>query len=189
MTSAPQVTTLRFDTLDGAVAAMRERGLRLSTARRLILEDLFAAEGPVSAEYVARRLQLDVASVYRNLETMERHGLVGHVHLGHGPGLYVLVGRGEREHLYCESCGAVRTVDPAQFDALREMVRERFGFEARFTHFPIVGLCPPCAAKRSSEQGVGDAHRHGHDHAPAEDPDHEHRHSHGDHVHSHPHAH
>jgi Fur family ferric uptake transcriptional regulator len=172
MTSAPQAPVLRFETLEGAVAAMRERGLRLSTARRLILEDLFGADGPVSAEYMARRLQLDTASVYRNLETMERHGLVRHVHLGHGPGLYVLVGRGEREHLYCEGCGAVRTVDPEQLDALREQVREQFGFQVRFTHFPIVGLCPQCAADDEPR-----------------DTDPEHEHSHGDHVHSHPHAH
>lgn len=147
MTSSPQAPTVRFETIAEAVAAMRERGLRLSTARRLILEDLFDAPGPASAEQVARRVSLDAASVYRNLETMERHGLVRHVHLGHGAGLYVLVGRGEREHLYCEQCGAVVTVDPAQLDSLREMVRERFGFEARFTHFPIVGLCPRCAAE------------------------------------------
>jgi Fur family ferric uptake transcriptional regulator len=199
VTSAPQAPTLHFETLDGAVAAMRQRGLRLSTARRLILEDLFAADGPVSAEYVARRLHLDVASVYRNLDTLERHGLVRHVHLGHGPGLYVLVGRGEREHLYCEGCGAVRTVDPAQLDPLRDMVEQLFGFEVRFTHFPIVGLCPRCAAKpvgdRASgerEQESGDVHHHGHgDLAPGagnqHGPEHVHQHSHGDHVHSHPH--
>jgi Fur family transcriptional regulator, ferric uptake regulator len=175
MTSAPQVPTLRFETLDGAVAAMRERGLRLSTPRRLILEDLFGADGPVSAEYVAKRLHLDVASVYRNLETMERHGLVRHVHLGHGPGLYVLVGRGEREHLYCEGCGAVRTVEPEEIDSLRDAIRVQFGFHVRFTHFPIVGLCPQCAV--AGEQ----------DDSPLADPEHEH--SHGDHVHSHPHAH
>jgi Fur family ferric uptake transcriptional regulator len=172
MTSAPQAPTIHFETLDQAVAAMRERGLRMSTPRRLILEDLFAADGPVSAEYVARRLSLDVASVYRNLETMERHGLVRHVHLGHGPGLYVLVGRGAREHLYCEGCGAVRSVDPEQLDALRGIVRGEFGFEARFTHFPIVGLCAKCAA--------GDTPR---------GADHQHEHSHGDHVHSHLHEH
>jgi Fur family ferric uptake transcriptional regulator len=172
MTSAPQAPTLRFETLEGAIAAMRQRGLRLSTARRLILEDLFAADGPVSAEFVARRLSLDAASVYRNLETMERHGLVRHVHLGHGPGLYVLVGRGEREHLYCEGCGAVRTVTPEHLDALRSMVREQFGYEARFTHFPIVGLCPRCAG---GEEPRG------------ADP--QHAHSHGDHVHAHPHEH
>jgi hypothetical protein len=27
-------------------------------------------------------------------------------------------------------------------------VRDLTGFEARFSHFPIVGLCPECAAKR-----------------------------------------
>ncbi|HWF25966.1 MAG TPA: Fur family transcriptional regulator [Solirubrobacteraceae bacterium] len=172
MTSAPPAPTIRFETLDEAVAVMRERGLRMSTPRRLILEDLFTADGPVSAEYVARRLSLDAASVYRNLETMERHGLVRHVHLGHGPGLYVLVGHGAREHLYCEGCGAVRTVDPEQLDALRGIVREQFGFEARFTHFPIVGLCPRCAAGETPRGA-----------------DHEHEHSHGDHVHSHPHEH
>lgn len=172
MTSAPQVPALRFESLDGAIAAMRERGLRLSTPRRLILEDLFAADGPVSAEYVARRLQLDVASVHRNLDTMERHGLVRHVHLGHGPGLYVLVGRGESEHLYCEGCGAVMTVDPQQLDPLRELVRETFGFEVRFTHFPIVGLCPRCAAQVSDGR-----------------PAPQYQHSHGDHVHAHTDAH
>jgi Fur family ferric uptake transcriptional regulator len=175
MTSAPQVPALRFETLEGAVAAMRERGLRLSTARRLILEDLFGADGPVSAEYVAKRVHLDVASVYRNLETMERHGLLRHVHLGHGPGLYVLVGRGEHEHLYCEGCGAVRTVEPDQLDSLRDIVRDQFGFQVRFTHFPIVGLCPRCAA----DDADADSH----------DADPKHQHSHGDHVHSHPHAH
>lgn len=175
MTSAPQVPALHFETLEGAVTAMRERGLRLSTPRRLILEDLFGADGPVSAEYLARRLHLDVASVYRNLETMERHGLVRHVHLGHGPGLYVLVGRGEREHLYCESCGAVRTVEPEELDSLRDVVRERFGFHVRFTHFPLVGLCPRCAGESA------------HDHPDAAGSGHQH--SHGDHVHSHPHAH
>jgi Fur family ferric uptake transcriptional regulator len=172
MTSAPRAPALRFETVEGAIAAMRERGLRLSTPRRLILEDLFVADGPVSAEYVARRLSLDLASVYRNLETMERHGLVSHVHLGHGPGLYVLVGRGEREHLYCEGCGAVHTARPEELDALRAVVRAQFGYEARFTHFPIVGLCSRCAAGREPRGA---------------DPRHEH--SHGDHVHAHEHAH
>jgi len=46
---------------------------------------------------------------YRNLETLEEVGLVRHVHLGHGPGLYALAAP-EHEYLVCESCHAVRTV-------------------------------------------------------------------------------
>lgn len=37
-------------TLASAIVTVRARGLRVSTARRMILEALFAAEGPVSAE-------------------------------------------------------------------------------------------------------------------------------------------
>jgi Fur family ferric uptake transcriptional regulator len=145
MTVAPDAPPIPFADLADAIGALRERGLRLSSTRRLVLEALFAADGPVSAEHVARSLSLDLASVYRNLETLERHGLTRHVHFGHGPGLYVLVGRGEREFLFCEHCRAVRALDPEQLDPVRERIRELFGYEARFTHFAIVGTCPQCA--------------------------------------------
>jgi Fur family transcriptional regulator, ferric uptake regulator len=148
MTSAPNVEPLAFDDLPGAVNALRERGMRLSTSRRLVLEALFAAEGPVSAEQLAEQRELELTSVYRNLETLERLGIARHVHLGHGPGLYLLVGRGQREYLYCERCGTARMVDPEQLDQVRAQIRDRFGHEARFTHFPIVGTCVEC--ERSS---------------------------------------
>jgi Fur family transcriptional regulator, ferric uptake regulator len=150
MTRASEGTALRFADLPSAVAALRAAGLRVTAARRLVLDALFAAEGPCSAEQIARAVggedaEGDAASVYRNLEAFERCGIVRHVHLGHGPGLYALVGEGEREYLHCEYCGATRAVAPAELDAVRELVRERFGWQARFSHFPIVGRCPRCA--------------------------------------------
>jgi Fur family ferric uptake transcriptional regulator len=145
MTLAPDAPPVECQTLADAVAALRERGLRLSAVRRLVLEALFEQDAPMSAEEIARRRNLDPSSVYRNLEALESQGLLRHVHLGHGPGLYAPRGRGEREYLFCESCGAVRALAPSELDGVRDRVRERFGYEARFTHFPIVGLCPACA--------------------------------------------
>lgn len=145
MTSAPDVEPLSFDDLAGAVDALRKRGLRLSTSRRLVLEALFAADAPVSAEQLAEQRGLDLASVYRNLETLERLGLARHVHFGHGPGLYVLVGRGEREYLFCERCRTPRAVEPEELDGVRDQIKHRFGHEARFTHFAIFGTCAECA--------------------------------------------
>jgi Fur family transcriptional regulator, ferric uptake regulator len=89
---------------------------------------------------------LEESSVYRNLEVLERHGLTRHVHLGHGPGLYALVGRDEGEYLYCQRCDKVTLLGPEELDPVREHLREHFGHTARFTHFAIVGLCEPCAA-------------------------------------------
>jgi Fur family ferric uptake transcriptional regulator len=140
-----------------AVGALRARGLRVSAARRLVLEALYASEGPVSAEEIAGglhgRLPLpDLASVYRNLDTLETVGLVQHVHLGHGPGLYALAGR-HRGWAVCEACGACVTLDAAAAADVREAVERATGFEAHFSHFPIVGVCAAC-----SQEGTGHAH-------------------------------
>ena len=116
-----------------------------------------AAGDPISAEEIAdglggRLTRLDVTSVYRNLETLGGLGLVRHFHAGHGPGRYVLAGSGEREYLSCESCGALESVDPTELDEVRAAVRDRWGFSARFSHFPIVGLCARCAQR--GDQGA-----------------------------------
>jgi Fur family ferric uptake transcriptional regulator len=143
----------QFEDVASAIAALRARGLRVTQARRSILQALFAADGaPLPVEAIARAAggpgtSLDAASVYRNLEAFERVGVARHVHLGHGPGLYALVGEGEREYIYCEGCGKARAVAPAELDDVRSVVSERFGYSARFTHFPIVGLCADCLAR------------------------------------------
>ncbi len=122
--------------------------------RRTVLQALFAADRPVSAEEIAGGLggrlpALDLASAYRNLECLEELGLVRHVHLGHGPGLYSLAGRADREYLVCEHCHDVTAVEPATLDAARDAIRAALGHEARFDHLPIAGLCPRCAAGRT----------------------------------------
>lgn len=158
MTESPRVAPLRFETLEDVAAAIRASGRRLSAARRMILEELFAADAPVSAERIAERLAdrgtaFDLTSIYRNLERLETMGVVRHVHFGHGPGLYSLLGQGECEYLVCERCGKVVSVEPRQLDQAREAVRRRFGYEVRFSHFPLIGLCPACASQPAEAEG------------------------------------
>jgi len=83
MTVSPDVPPLAVDSLLEAEQALRRSGLRLSTPRRLVLEALFAADGPVAASDLAQQLSIDESSVYRNLEVLEHRGLIRHVHLGH----------------------------------------------------------------------------------------------------------
>ena len=153
MTVSPDRKPVIVTDLDAAIEVVRSGGLRVTAARRLVLEALLAAREPISAEDIADGLggkltQSDLASVYRNLETLGELGLVRHFHAGHGPGRYVLSGFGDREYLACESCGALQSVEPAALDGVRDVVRELAGFEARFSHFPIVGLCARCARNR-----------------------------------------
>ena len=162
MTTTHRSPAVAATDVEAAVEALRERGLRVSAARRLVLEALFGAAGPVSVERIAEGLEgrlprSDLASVYRNLETLEEVGLVRHVHLGHGPGLYALAAP-EHEYLVCESCHAVRSVAKEELDGIRGQVRDRFGYEARFTHFPLVGLCPDCIDESHDHEARALAH-------------------------------
>ena len=222
MPSASYSPTRKITEIDQAVAVLRDGGLRVSASRRVVLEGLLQAEGPVSAEYLAsglggRTSACDLPSAYRNLELFERLGLVRHVHIGHGPGLYALADDSAGAYLVCEHCDQLSRLSAADLEAIRLRIGEQTGFEAHFSHFPIVGLCRRCAARRATRpikgeavahHGDDEAHEHPHDdshshehshggetHSHPHDThehdhvDHEHEHSHGDHVHSHPHVH
>lgn len=145
MTEPPDSPPQVFASVQDAIRALRESGLRLSTARRLVLDALFEAAGPVTAAHLSRTLSLDESSVYRNLELLEQRGLVRHLHLGHSPGLYVLASENDVEYLYCERCAKVTAVTPDRLDPIRAQIHSEFGYTPRFTHFAIVGLCRACA--------------------------------------------
>ena len=156
MTSTKHAAPLRFDSTRDAFAELRRRGMRLSAARRLVLEVLYRADRLLSAEEIAGGLDdvvpgSDLASVYRNLETLEEIGLVRHVHFGHRAGLYALQGRGACEYLVCEFCGHYQTISVDALNTVRAEIRSRFGFEAHFAHFPITGACQACASRYAAE--------------------------------------
>jgi Fur family ferric uptake transcriptional regulator len=149
MTAACAAPILTARSPEAVLNLLRGNGMRVSTARRAVVTTLFAAGGPVSAEQIAAgldgsRLEVDLASVYRNLEKLEQLGVVRHFHAGHGPGRYELAGEHEREYLACDRCGAVVEASPEELEPIREEIRKRFGYEVRFTHFPMVGLCAGC---------------------------------------------
>jgi Fur family ferric uptake transcriptional regulator len=145
----PAATPIReFSGIEEVFDALRAEGHRVTTPCRLVLEALFRADGPISAQQIVGDSPVagfEPSSVYRNLERLEQLGVIRHVHLGHGPSLYLLVGSGEQEFLLCEGCGAVKSVDPSALDPLREQIERDFDYRARFSHFPIVGLCATCA--------------------------------------------
>ncbi len=149
MTVVERGTPLDVRDLDDVAAAVRQAGGRLTAARRAVVEALFAAaDDPLTAEQIAEGVagrRLDLASVYRNLERLEELGVVRHVHLGHGAGVYTLSRGSGRDYLVCGRCGRVVTVDPAKLAGARAEIREVTGYAANFGHFPIHGLCRRCA--------------------------------------------
>jgi Fur family ferric uptake transcriptional regulator len=142
MTVPHRTEALAAPSITAAVVALRMRGMRVSGPRRTLLEALFRADEPLTAEALAG--DLDLASVYRNLDALEAVGLVRHVHVGHGPGMYALAAARDRGYVACERCGRHVALAPRALSAVRAAVRVATGHTCDFSHFPIVGLCPDC---------------------------------------------
>src|ERR687895_577208 len=110
------------DRKEAILAALRDQGARMTTARRALISALVDAESHVTADDLAATVQArhpDVhrSTIYRTLDALERLGVIDHVHLGHGRAVYHLADE-PHHHLVCEACGAVIEVPDDMFDGL-----------------------------------------------------------------------
>jgi len=138
-------------TLEDALELVRRSGGRVTASRRLLLRALFATPGHRTAEELAAEVQAEdpeihLSTVYRNLEELERLGVIVHSHFGHGPATYHLAGW-LHGHLVCEECGTLLEVPATVFDGLVTEARERFGFTIDPHHVALLGRCAGCAAR------------------------------------------
>src|SRR5271165_1171038 len=111
---------------------MRSTGGRVTTPRRLLVRSLFEAEGHRTAEELAAEIQaqapdVSISTVYRNLEELERLGVVVHAHLGHGPATYHLTSAAHG-HFVCEVCGTMIEAPDELFRGLARVASSEFDF-------------------------------------------------------------
>lgn len=140
---------MALEALDGLVARLRSDGVRITTARRLVLRALVDGPTHPSADELltaVRSMAPDVhaSTVYRNLEELERLGVIVHTHLGHGAATYHLATEAHG-HLVCERCGLALEAPQDLVDEMALGALERLGFVLRPYHFAVLGLCAACA--------------------------------------------
>jgi Fe2+ or Zn2+ uptake regulation protein len=130
------------------LAALRAEGNRVTTPRRLLIAGLIEAGGHRTAEELAQSVHevapdVHLSTIYRNLEELERLGLVSHAHLGHGPATYHLASE-VHGHFVCEDCGALFEAPDELFASLGRLALERHRFHIDPHHFAVLGRCSAC---------------------------------------------
>ncbi len=136
------------------IQALRDDGLRVTTARRAVCEVLAESQGEhLSAadvlERVARSpdISVDQSTIYRTLETLERAGLITHTHFGQGPLVYHLADEPPHQHLVCISCGRAEGIPESELRSFFDEITTRTGFVPDPTHMALSGRCAECAAR------------------------------------------
>ena len=142
---------------------LHERGLRMTPQRQLVL-DAVRTLGHATPEQICAQVQqtapaVNITTIYRTLDLLDRIGLVRHTHLGHGAPTYS-AGEHEHVHLVCHRCGTVDEVDASLLDDLAGTLAQAVGFTLDPTHVALSGLCARCDAE-SDEEPVGHTSREG----------------------------
>lgn len=138
-----------IDPVARTLELVRARGGRVTTSRRFLLRCLFEGGGHRTAEELAAEVNalapdVHMSTIYRNLDELERLGVVVHSHLGHGPATYHLA-TDDHGHLVCDVCGSVTEAPGALFVELSAAAHANYGFSVDPRHFAVLGRCSQCS--------------------------------------------
>lgn len=128
---------------------LRERGVRLTPQRRLILRRAvthlhFAAEELVEE---VRKIDGSVArgTVYRTLTLLHQAGVLEKHDFQYGPPYYeVTLGKAHHDHLMCIQCGEIIEFQEPRVERLQDEVVRRYGYQLLSHTHKLYGLCPQC---------------------------------------------
>ncbi len=139
--------------MDEAERLCRERGVKLTTLRRRVLELIWQSHRPVTAYALLELLvregrRAQAPTVYRSLQFLLDAGLI---HRIESLNAYVGCTRPRQRHdvgiFICESCGEVAEVSDPGIGRSIMRAASRVGFDARSGVIEVSGTCRTCSER------------------------------------------
>ena len=146
---------------------LERRGLKLTSERQALFDELFARHEHFEADELLVRLRtkhkkISRATIYRTLDLLVDSGIVGRVRIGESGYRYERLRAGEHhDHLICNECGRVIEFFEPAIESLQDEVCEKYGFLALSHSHQLRGICRQCrpraARKQAETSHAGDA--------------------------------
>lgn len=136
---------------------LRKRGYRLTPQRFMIMSVIQEANGHLSVEQIAERVQarnpyVSLSTIYRTLELLRELGLVRENRLpGENPHYEAADGQAHH-HLVCKGCRAVIHLDQHLLGDLAEKLQEEFHFQGLTLDLMATGYCNTCWQQIQKEE-------------------------------------
>lgn len=123
---------------------------RMTVQRQAILDLINASNRHWDAEELSRELadrgqSVGIATVYRNLTTLEEAGLVASIRLDDRK-RYERADKQHHDHMVCTECGAIEEFSHDKIEALQQAAAEKKGFEMVGHQLVLFGRCARCSA-------------------------------------------
>ena len=134
--------------VEDVIDLLRQRRLRMTPQRRVIVAEIMRTQGHISPTVLARKVQgempgVNASTIYRTLALLEEAGVLAHAHL-EGGAEYHRAEEAGHVHLTCSRCGTGDDLSLDEAAALQQLIERHRGFLPDLTHFAISGLCAEC---------------------------------------------
>ena len=134
--------------------ALRQRGIRLTRQRRVILQVMDSAEQHLDVDQILERAQkisseVHLVTVYRTIDLLKKHGLIDELDLLHLRGdRHYCETHGPRDHIHvvCLRCGKVREFESRLYEQLKEQIARDFSMKVTVSRTEVGGICNDCLA-------------------------------------------
>jgi Fur family ferric uptake transcriptional regulator len=145
--------------LDSMQGSLKERGVRLTRQRQILLDLIDKTGQHLDAERLyqlakERDPKLNRVTVYRTLKMLKSGGLVDELDLMHYGGdqhYYETRLKQEHAHVICLRCGKVEEFFGEPLQKLRRQIESHFGFQVLLARTEVGGYCAHCQTLRARE--------------------------------------
>jgi Fur family ferric uptake transcriptional regulator len=153
--------------LDSIRGSLREKGVRLTRQRQILLELIDQTGQHLDADRLFQLAKekdpkLNRVTVYRTLKMLKNGGLVDELDLMHQSGdqhYYETRMKQEHAHVICLRCGKVEEFFGEPLQRLRKQIESHFGFQILLARTEVGGYCAHCQSLRALE--MDEARQHG----------------------------
>lgn len=134
--------------------ALRQRGIRLTRQRRVILQVMDAAEQHLDVDQILDRAQkispeVHLVTVYRTIDLLKKEGLIDELDLLHLRGdrhYYETHGPRDHIHVACLRCGKVREFESRLYEQLKDQIARDCDIRVTVSRTEVGGICNDCLA-------------------------------------------
>jgi len=139
---------------------LRAGSRKVTGPRQAILDVLRRHAHPLTNREIHAALgkaDCDLATIYRNMHTLQEMGLVKRFDFGDGAARFELITDGSdhhHHHLICRSCSAVIEVEECFTKELEALLAQRHGFSSITHRLEFFGFCPRCQQSGPKAESV-----------------------------------
>ena len=135
--------------LNNSADILRKANLRATSPRRAVLSYLGKEGRPLSIKEIKRQFpRIDLATLYRMMETFEKARVVIRVNLGGNYACFELKSVSDHHHIVCTNCNRIEDFADKVHEkiASRVLKHSRSFTELTGHSFELYGLCNTCVA-------------------------------------------